>query len=175
MILDSSAVCAIVLKEAEALAYSNAASEAESVRMAAPTFVEAAMVIDGKGRPELTRSFDEVLDWLHVEIAPFTERQARLAREAFRDFGRGSGHRARLNLGDCFAYALARHCDVPLLFKGGDFALTDVARVILGDCFAYALAKDAGEPLLYKGDDFVHTDVRAVFPRGYVEGVSPRP
>ncbi|HNV16133.1 MAG TPA: type II toxin-antitoxin system VapC family toxin [Dermatophilaceae bacterium] len=142
MILDSSAVCAIVLKEAEALAYSNAASEAESVRMAAPTFVEAAMVIDGKGRPELTRSFDEVLDWLHVEIAPFTERQARLAREAFRDFGRGSGHRARLNL---------------------------------GDCFAYALAKDVGEPLLYKGDDFVHTDVRAVFPRGYVEGVSPRP
>ena len=85
---------------------------------------------------------DDLVGGMDIEIAPFTERQARLAREAFRDFGRGSGHRARLNL---------------------------------GDCFAYALAKDAGEPLLYKGDDFVHTDVRAGFPRGYVEGVSPRP
>ena len=64
-----------------------------------------------------------------IEIVPFTPAQARLARIAYQQFGRGSGHPARLNMGDCFAYALARDLGEPLLFKGRDFALTDIELV----------------------------------------------
>jgi ribonuclease VapC len=65
-----------------------------------------------------------------IAIEPVTERQARIAREAYRDFGKGSGHPARLNFGDCFAYALAKDKNEPLLFKGTDFAETDVASAL---------------------------------------------
>lgn len=142
MIIDSSALVAVFDGEPEHPAFTQAIFGASRRRISAATFVEVTMVIDGRKDVVQSRQFDDLLSGMDIEIAPFTERQARIAREAFRDFGRSSGHRARLNL---------------------------------GDCFAYALAKDAGEPLLYKGDDFVHTDVRSVFPRGYVDGVSPRP
>ena len=65
-----------------------------------------------------------------IAIEPVTETQARIAREAFRDFGRGSGHRAKLNFGDCFAYALARASNEPLLFKGEDFTHTDIISAL---------------------------------------------
>ena len=90
-----------------------------------PIFVEAAIVIDGSRDPVASRRFDDLLREAQAEIEPVTEAQARIAREAYRDFGRGSGHPARLNFGDCFAYALARITG-ELLFKGDDFTHTDV-------------------------------------------------
>jgi ribonuclease VapC len=79
-----------------------------------------------QARGELCRRFDDFVREAQLVIEPVTEDQARLAREAYRDFGRGSGHPARLNFGDCFAYALAKASNEPLLFKGDDFAQTNV-------------------------------------------------
>jgi ribonuclease VapC len=94
--------------------------------MSAATFLEAAIVVDGSRDPILSREFDEFVAASGIAIEPVTERQARIAREAYRDFGKGSGHAAQLNFGDCFAYALAKDRMEPLLFKGGDFRHTDV-------------------------------------------------
>jgi ribonuclease VapC len=77
----------------------------------------------------LSRRLDELIDRLGVDIVDVTAAHARLVREAYRDFGRGSGHPAQLNFGDCFAYALARSTRQPLLFKGDDFVHTDIAPV----------------------------------------------
>jgi len=74
--------------------------------------------------------FDELLQAAHIVISPVTEDQARIARDAYRDFGKGSGHPAALNLGDCFAYALAKAVGEPLLFKGDGFRQTDVEGAI---------------------------------------------
>jgi ribonuclease VapC len=74
-----------------------------------------------------SRRFDDLLGTAQVIVEPVTQDQARLAREAYRDFGKGSGHPARLDLGDCFAYALAKATGEPILFKGDDFTHTDLA------------------------------------------------
>ena len=129
MIIDSSALVAVFDGEPEHGAFTRAIFEASRRRMSAATFVEVIMVIDGRRDVVQSRQFDDLVGGMDIEIAPFTERQARLAREAFRDFGRGSGHRARLNLGDCFAYALAVDTGEPLLYKGDDFVYTDVRSV----------------------------------------------
>jgi ribonuclease VapC len=81
--------------------------------------------------PIASRRFDDLLKAARIIIEPATEAQARIAREAYRDFGKGSGHSARLNFGDCFAYALAKVTDEPLLFKGEDFARTDINSAAL--------------------------------------------
>jgi len=94
--------------------------------ISAANFLEAATVVDGSRDPIVSRRFDDLVSEAQLVIEPVTEVQARIAREACRDFGRGSGHPARLNLGDCFPYALARVTGEPLLFKGGDFAHTDI-------------------------------------------------
>jgi ribonuclease VapC len=78
----------------------------------------------------LSRRLDDLLSDASIAIEPVTEAQAHLARQAYRDYGRGSGHPARLNFGECFAYALARATGEPLLFKGGDFRHTDIAPAI---------------------------------------------
>lgn len=130
MIVDSSALVAIVLGEADAERYSGALHDAARPRVSAATFVETAMVIDGRGDPAASRRLDRLIDRYPIAIAPFTERQARLAREAFRDYGRRSGHPARLNLGDCFSYALAVDSGEPLLYQGDDFTHTDVRRAL---------------------------------------------
>jgi ribonuclease VapC len=83
-------------------------------------------VIDGARDALSSRQFDDLLRRADVEIVPVTADQAKIARAAFRDFGRGSGHAAGLNYGDCFVYALAKDLDEPLLFKGDDFIHTDV-------------------------------------------------
>jgi ribonuclease VapC len=126
LIIDASALIAILRDEPEAGPCARAIAEASQRRISAANFLEAAIVIDGSRNPIASRRLDDLLREGQIEIAPVTETQARLAREAYRDYGRGSGHLARLNFGDCFAYALARETGEPLLFKGDDFAHTDV-------------------------------------------------
>jgi ribonuclease VapC len=131
MIIDSSALIAILRAEPEALACAMAIERATSRRMSAASFLEAAIVVDRGRDPIASRRFDELLMEAEIEIVSVTEEQARVARAAFRDFGRGSGHPARLNFGDCFTYALAKVAGEPLLFLGEDFSHTDVTAV---DC-----------------------------------------
>lgn len=128
MIVDSSAVIAILRDEPEREEFTRALDKAESCRISAVNFVEAAMVTDGSRDPVLSRKFDELIRQAKITIEPVTALQARIAREAYRDFGKGSGHPARLNFGDCFAYALAKVAGEPLLYKGGDFGLTDLMK-----------------------------------------------
>lgn len=130
MILDTSALLAILRDEPGAMRYANALAEAAVRRLSAASYVEAAAVIDASRDPVASRRFDDLLREARVVIEPVTEVQARLAREAYRDFGRGSGHPARLNFGDCFTYALARATNEPLLFKGEDFTHTDVTPAL---------------------------------------------
>ncbi|MBZ5570779.1 MAG: type II toxin-antitoxin system VapC family toxin [Acidobacteriia bacterium] len=130
MIIDTSALIAILRDESDALIYATAIASADTRRLSAMNYVETAAVIDGSRDPVASRRFDDLLREAEVEIEPVTEGQARLAREAYRDFGRGSGHSAKLNLGDCFAYALARALREPLLFKGSDFKHTDVTPAL---------------------------------------------
>ncbi|MGA2005627.1 MAG: type II toxin-antitoxin system VapC family toxin [Terriglobales bacterium] len=130
MILDTSAVIAILRDEPEAIRFAETIENATHRRVSAVNYVEAAAVIDGSRDPIASRRFDELLREAEVAIEPVTENQARMARAAYRDFGKGSGHPARLNFGDCFAYALAKAKREPLLFKGEDFAHTDVTRVL---------------------------------------------
>ena len=89
-------------------------------------FVETALVIDGSRDPIASRRFDDLVKEARIVIEPVSEAQARIAREAYRDFGKGSGHPAKLNFGDCFAYAPAKTTGEPLLFKGDDFIHTDI-------------------------------------------------
>lgn len=130
MILDTSALVAILRDEPDATTYAQAIAKSEIRRLSAANFVEAAAVIDDSRDPIVSRGFDELLREAGVRIEPVTETQARLAREAYRDFGRGSGHAAKLNFGDCFAYALAIDMGEPLLFKGADFTHTDVKSAL---------------------------------------------
>jgi ribonuclease VapC len=126
MIIDTSALLAILRDEPEAPAYAEAIQRAGTRRISAASFVEVAAIIDGGGDPVASRGVDDLLDAAHITIDPVTPAQARIARAAFRDFGRGSGHPARLNLADCFSYALAKATGERLLFKGKDFVHTDI-------------------------------------------------
>lgn len=127
MIVDTSAIMAIILGEPEADRLLRAMGDATVVEMSAATYVECGIVIDRRSPPATRRRFDQLLDALAVQVEALTPEQAVVAREAHRDFGRGSGSPAGLNLGDCFAYALATDRRDALLFKGDDFAATDVA------------------------------------------------
>jgi ribonuclease VapC len=129
MILDTSVLVALMLREPESPRLTTLMSTASVRRLSSANYVELAAVIDGKRDPALSGALDAKLRNLKVEIVPFTPDQARIARIAYQQFGRGSGHPASLNMGDCFAYALARDLGEPLLFKGGDFALTDIELV----------------------------------------------
>jgi ribonuclease VapC len=130
VIVDSSAIVAIIRKEAGWEAYNATIENADTVRLSAAGYLEVAIVVDSRRDPATTRRFDEYLDSAAIIIEPVTERQARIAREAYRDYGKGSGHAAGLNFGDCFAYALARDLGEPLLYKGTDFAETDVRSAL---------------------------------------------
>lgn len=126
MIIDTSAIIAILRNEPEAAFCAQAIADAAERRLSAANFLEAAVVIDGSRDPVASRKFDELVREARLTIEPVTEAQARIAREAYRDFGKGTGHPAQLNFGDCFAYALAKTMGEPLLFKGQDFTHTDV-------------------------------------------------
>jgi ribonuclease VapC len=93
-------------------------------------FVETAAVIDASRDPVASRRFDELVEAAELRIEPVTFEQARIARDAYRDFGKGSGHKAGLNFGDCFAYALAKTTGEALLFKGDDLGHTDITAAL---------------------------------------------
>ena len=127
MIIDTSAIIAVLRDEQDAVSFARAIADATTRRISAVNFVESAVVIDASRDPIATRRFDDFMKEASILIEPVTAQQAQIARAAYRDFGKGSGHPARLNFGDCFAYALAKESSAPLLFKGKDFAQTDVA------------------------------------------------
>jgi ribonuclease VapC len=131
MILDTSAIVAILQDEPESPDFTRAVENNRPVRISAANWLEAAVVVDGNRSPALSRRFDEFLREAGVKIESVSIQQAELAREAYRAFGKGSGHPAHLNFGDCFAYALAMERDEVLLFKGKDFAHTDVRRIAM--------------------------------------------
>jgi ribonuclease VapC len=126
MILDASAIIAILRNEPEARSFLERITEAPICRVSAVSYVETAVVVDANRDPIASRKFDELFREAELVVEPVTEAQARIAREAYRDFGKGSGHPARLNLGDCFTYALAKIKAEPVLFKGEDFNRTDL-------------------------------------------------
>jgi ribonuclease VapC len=130
VIVDASAIGAILLQESDAQRFSDAIEASSVRRLSAATFLEIAIVIDNRQQPLAARRLDDFLREAQIAIEPVTERQARIAREAYRDYGKGSGHPAGLNFGDCFAYALARDFGEPLLFKGADFAATDIRSAL---------------------------------------------
>ncbi len=130
MIVDSSALIAILKNEPEAEVFAHALEGAPTVRVSAATYLEAHIVTAGYRNPKLIARLDEILDNPAVQIEPVTADQARIARQAYRDYGRGSGHPANLNFGDCFSYALARATREPILYKGDDFLHTDLRSAL---------------------------------------------
>jgi ribonuclease VapC len=130
MIADTSALIAILKGEPEAAAFKATLLQSPSVRVSAATYLEACIVVDGFKNPLLRTRFDTILEETGIEIEPFTAEQARIARQAYRDYGKGSGHPAQLNFGDCFSYALARVKREPMLYKGDDFMHTDLRSAI---------------------------------------------
>lgn len=126
MIIDTSALVAILRDEPEAKDCALAIERNPTRRVSAANFVETALVIDGSRDPIASRRLDDLVKEARIFVEPVTEAQARIAREAYRDFGKGSGHPAKLNFGDCFAYALAKATGKSLLFKGDDFIHTDI-------------------------------------------------
>ena len=125
MIIDTSAVAAILLAEPDAARYERAISTAWPRRMSMVALLETTMVIEGRSGPEAGNDLDLFLQEADIELTPVTREQVEAARRAWRRFGKGN-HPAALNVGDCFAYALASTTREPLLFKGDDFARTDV-------------------------------------------------
>jgi ribonuclease VapC len=130
MVIDTSAVIAILLAEEDAERYTRAIEMAAEPRMSAASYVEAAVVIDNRGDVLARREFDRFIRRAGIEVVAVDLEQAEIARQAYRDFGKGR-HPAGLNFGDCFSYALAKLIDEPLLFKGTDFSLTDAKTEIL--------------------------------------------
>jgi ribonuclease VapC len=130
VIVDSSALVTIIREEPGFSSYLDRLLTSPKNRMSAATFLEAAIVIDRQPDPRAAAKLDEIIEQLDITIEPVTAHQARIARDAYRRFGKGRGHPARLNFGDCFAYALAKVFDEPLLFIGQDFIHTDVGRVL---------------------------------------------
>jgi len=139
MVLDTSARLAILLDEPERGRFSEAIAQAGQCALSAATFVEVSMVLESLHGVGGVRAFDRLLavagvavvpvDTVPVDTVPVDTVQAEAAREAFRQYGNGR-HRAALDFGDCFAYALARTRSEPLLYKGTDFALTDLRSAL---------------------------------------------
>ena len=127
MIVDTSALVAVLYGEPEARGFVERIRAADVCRISVANHVELSMVVESQLGPNGTRQADAFLRRAGFVIEPVTIEQGDLARQAFLDFGKG-WHKAGLNFGDCFAYALARATGEALLFKGDDFALTDIRR-----------------------------------------------
>lgn len=130
MIVDSSALIAILRREPEAAQFARILDETDELSCSAATYLETAIVVDSRRDPIANLTLDDLIARAGIMIEPFTEAQAQIARQAYRDYGKGSGHPANLNFGDCFAYALARAKREPLLYKGDDFIHTDLRSAI---------------------------------------------
>ena len=130
MIIDSSSLIAILKREPAWEALSEALDASNSSKMSAASFLEASIVVDGWRNPVLSREWDDLVERFSIHIEPVTAEQARIARQAYRDYGKGSGHPANLNFGDCFSYALARDKREPILYKGDDFVHTDLRSAL---------------------------------------------
>lgn len=133
MIVDSSALLAILFAEPDAVVFANAIEKAGSRRLSAANWLETAIRIDRGGGPLARGAFDDLVREAALVIEPVTEEQVRIARTAYGAFGKGTGHPAGLNSGDCFAYALSKLTGEPLLFKGDDFDRTDLRPAIVDD------------------------------------------
>ena len=129
MILDTSPFVAILSKEAGFETYVQAISRAPNCGISVGNFIELSIIIESQFDAEVSRQCDALFRRVGIVIEPVTIEQAHLARQAFHDFGRGR-HAAKLNFGDCFAYALAKITGEPLLFKGADFNKTDVVSAL---------------------------------------------
>src|ERR1017187_3871009 len=125
MIIDSSVMVAMLLEEPEGQLFDVTIARSAVCRMSSAGLLEASMILQSRRGAEGVRDLDLLIVRFLIEIVPFTESQARLARAAFKRYGKGR-HPAKLNFGDCMAYALARETGEELLFKGTDFAQTDV-------------------------------------------------
>ncbi len=125
MILDTSALVAILYREPEAAAFAQAIHDADVCRMSVANYVELAMVVESQLGSEAMQQTQAFFRRAAIALEPVTLDHGELARQAFLDFGKGR-HKAGLNFGDCFAYALAKATGEPLLFKGEDFAHTDI-------------------------------------------------
>lgn len=125
MVVDTSALLAVFFAEPEAEEFARAIAGADVARMSAANLLEAAIVADSQTDPRTGHQLDALVTTFDLHIEPVTERHVRIARQAYADFGRGN-HPAKLNFGDCFAYALAKSTGEPLLFKGDDFGQTDI-------------------------------------------------
>ena len=132
MIVDTSAIVAILKNEPGWELLSQYLESSRSSKMSASSYFELCIVVDRWKNPTLSSRVDELIQQFKIEIEPFSFEQARIARQAYRDYGRGSGHPANLNFGDCFSYALARARREPILFKGGDFSQTDLPSAVDG-------------------------------------------
>jgi len=130
MIVDSSAMVAVIKRESDWEKFAGAMDGAGTLGISAASYLETAIVVDSLRDPVHSAKLDDLLLDMKMTVEPVTAEQARIAREAYRNYGKGSGHRAQLNFGDCFAYALARVRREPLLFKGDDFIHTDVRPAV---------------------------------------------
>ena len=130
MIVDASALVAIVRNESDSPRYLEALENTGSARISAATLFEATQVVDGFGSEKMSRAFDQLIRLSGIEVVPFEAEHASVARDARTRFGKGSGHPACLNFGDCMSYATAYVADEPLLFKGDDFAQTDLRPAV---------------------------------------------
>jgi ribonuclease VapC len=130
MIVDTSAIVAILRREPDWRVYSQAIEADKNSSISAVSYLETSIVIDSKRDAATSQALDRLIESGRIEIEPFSFEQARIARQAYRDYGRGSGHPANLNFGDCFSYALARVKREPILFKGDDFSQTDLRSAV---------------------------------------------
>lgn len=129
MILDTSALVAVLFREAEAEPFTQLIHDADRCLISAGSFLELSIVIERQTGLEVARQCDMFFRRAAIMVDPFTVEQAHIARQAFHDFGKGR-HPAGLNFGDCFAYALAKITGEPLLFKGEDFKKTDIVSAL---------------------------------------------
>jgi ribonuclease VapC len=126
VVIDSSAIIAILFDEPEAKALLSQIALTEVCRLSSASLVEVGIVLRRDAAAPRRAAFDEMLRLFSIKIEPVTEQQAYLALDAYDRFGKGTGHPAGLNYGDCFSYALAKQTGEPLLFKGNDFTRTDL-------------------------------------------------
>jgi len=131
IVVDTSALIAILEKEPDAARYAEAIAEADAPLISAATLVELWIVMWNRHGPNASRMVDWLIQEAGFQIESVTPQQAQLAREAYTVYGKGR-KKAGLNFGDCFSYALAKAADLPLLFKGPDFSATDIPSAILG-------------------------------------------